>query len=83
MQLGMTKTNWGPWESGDTDRRLRRSGVEAWGVSRTPSASELPSGLCTPPYQGSVEPLAVSQRLRFLIHQKASSCVYLWKKARA
>ena len=86
LQLGMTKTNWGPQESGDR-QETQRSGVEAGGINRTPSASKLPSGLCTPPLQGSckysfsVEPLAQSQRLRVLIHRKASGLTYLWKKA--
>lgn len=66
LQLGATEANWDLWKSGGLECKQGKS-------FSTQSASGFP-----PPQDSwgdnssSVEPLAQFQRLRFLIHRKAS-----------
>ena len=76
LHLGMIKASRGPWESRDTDRgfsisRERAAGPQELlpGTLRPPSSPPPTPVFCK--HLSSVELLALSQRLRFLIHRKA------------
>lgn len=85
LELGITKTNWGPQESGDR-QETQEVWHGGWGCRAGPQVPQnFPQG-SVPSFprapantHSSIEPLAQSQRLRVLIHRKASGLIPLEK----